>query len=127
MAQVAELAEAVADLERPDERLSAFARAMAAHVEANPDSYRLNLRALADPTLRQVAGELTGDRAGPGHPWAEAFSAAGSEAPEIDGRLFQTSLLGILAHHVLSPRPTPVTALVDRLIHHTLERPWTTN
>lgn len=120
--QVAAVAAGSDVVEAPDERLAAFARAMAAHIEANPDSYRLNLRALTDPELRELAGELTADRAGPDHPWADAFTLVGSESPDLDGRLFQASLLGIFAHHVLSPHPTPLADLVERLIELTLDR-----
>ncbi|MEM7327036.1 MAG: TetR/AcrR family transcriptional regulator [Actinomycetota bacterium] len=125
LGQVSELAATVAHLDDPVARLAGFARAMAVHVAANADGYRLNLRSLTDPALRGIAADMTDDRSGPDHPWADAFSHLGSDAPAVDGRLFQTSLLGVFAHHVLSPVPTDVVGLVDRLIHQTLERPWT--
>ncbi|MEM9613948.1 MAG: helix-turn-helix domain-containing protein [Actinomycetota bacterium] len=124
LATVGQLAASVADIEDPAERLAAFARAMAAFVADHPDDYRLNLRSLTDPSLRDVAAQQVDDRLGPEHPWGAAFERLGSSVPHLDGRLFQASLLGIFAHHVLSPVPTDVAALVDRLIHHHLEQPW---
>ena len=103
----------------PGQRLAGFARRMASYVEANPDAYRLYLGALTDPGLRQLAGALTIDRPGAAEAWMASFPS--SDAPDLDGLLFQTSLLGIFAHHVLSPRPTPVTELVERLIQQRLE------
>lgn len=125
LAEVHELAAAAAAAAEgapPTAALAAFARAMAGRVAANPNSYRLQLRALADPGFRSLAGELVGGSDGAPHPMASAFAAVGSEAPDLDGRFFQTALLGIFAHHVLSPRPTPIGDLVEHLIHLTLER-----
>ncbi|MEM7273752.1 MAG: TetR/AcrR family transcriptional regulator [Actinomycetota bacterium] len=125
LAQVATLAASVADIADPVDRLAGFARVMGTHVEANADGYRFNLRSLTDPALREVAAKLSSHRSGADHPWAEAFEALGSDDPVTDGQLFQTSLLGIFTHHVLSPVPTDVAGLVDRLVKRTLERQWT--
>ncbi len=108
----------------PRERLGNFARGMAAFVDANPDDYRLNLRALSDPNLRRIAGEMTYPEMGEEHAWAAAFAHLGTPL-DVELRFFQTSLIGIFTHRVMSPVPTPVAELVEHLIELTLERPWT--
>ncbi|MEM9465010.1 MAG: TetR/AcrR family transcriptional regulator [Actinomycetota bacterium] len=117
-------AEAPSDGDPPAQRLAATLRAIAGIVEARPAQYRMYLLALGDPAFREIAGDMTGD-APHTHPWAPILEAAASDAPGVDAELLQASLIGIFAHHVLSPRPTAVTPLVDRLLHHLLEEPWT--
>lgn len=115
-----QLAATVAEETSPERRIVAFTRAVARHVETHPATYRLQLRAMTDPALQGVAADLVAGNEDAGETWASAFAALGSQRPALDGRLFQTSLLGILAHHVLSPQPTPVRELVERLLERTL-------
>ena len=118
--QVASVAARASAERSPQQRLADFARGMASYVDANPDDYRLNLRALSDPELRRIAGDVDSDES---HPWATAFAHLGTST-DVEWRFFQTALIGIFTHRVLSPRDTPVADLVEHLITLTLERPW---
>lgn len=90
----------------PAARIASFARRLVADAETHPEPWRMLLRVLGDsrPEVPEAA-DLT-----------PLFEQMGVDAPELEARFFQVSLLGIVVQAVLSPRPTPVSPLVERLI-----------
>ena len=97
----------------PAERLAAFAHAVVEGHEADPGRFRLYLRALTDPALREAVGELPEvDRGG----FVQLFRALGAPEPELEARFFQVGLLGILTRAATSPVHVPAGPLVDRLV-----------
>ncbi|MEM8924145.1 MAG: helix-turn-helix domain-containing protein [Actinomycetota bacterium] len=115
VAGVAELAAEVPPEHSPAQRLAEFARAIGRRTDEDPAWFLVHLRALADPEVRRIAG-ATSDGSG----WAKAFAELGADDPELEGRFFQSALLGILTHRVTSPVATPVGDLIERLLLSTV-------
>ena len=95
------------------DRLRAFAHAVAEATVADSARFRLYLRALTDPELRERVRQASlPDRAG----FVDLFRAMGAFEPELEADFFQSALLGVLVRSAVSPRPTRVAQLVDRLL-----------
>lgn len=93
-------------------RLAWTAERIVAQVAADPDSFRVLLRAISDPGVHSRVQELVP----PSQSWSRALEEAGVPDAEARAAFFRAALLGVLTTLATSIEPAPAEQLTAQLL-----------